>query len=65
LAWGEGVFDKELLIVVRRWRFRVHLSIPEISRRTDLSRNTLRRYLRSGSEEPKFGVPDRTADREV
>jgi hypothetical protein len=31
----------------------------EISRRTGLSRNTVRKYLRSGSEEPKFSIADR------
>ena len=36
-----------------------HFSIREISRRTGLSRNTVRKYLRSDSEEPKFSVPDR------
>jgi transposase len=53
------VIDMELLSVIRRWHFRDHLSIREISRRTGLSRNTVRRYLRSSSEEPKFNVPDR------
>src|SRR5579872_3770542 len=59
LAGGDGVIDMELLSVIRRWHFRDHLSIREISRRTGLSRNTVRRYLRSGSEEPKFNLPDR------
>ena len=49
----------ELLSVIRRWRFRDHFSIRAISRRTGLSRNTVRRYLRSDSEEPKFSLPDR------
>jgi len=49
----------ELLSVIRRWRFRDHFSIREISRRTGLSRNTVRKYLRSESIEPKFEVPDR------
>ena len=48
-----------LLSVIRRWAFRDQLSIREISRRTGLSRNTIRKYLRSGSVEPKFKVPDR------
>ena len=30
----------ELLSVIRRWRYRDHYSIREISRRTGLSRNT-------------------------
>ena len=49
----------ELLSVIRRWHFRDHFSIREIARRTNLSRNTVRRYLRSDSEEPKFNLPDR------
>ena len=49
----------ELLSVIRRWHFRDHFSIREISRRTGLSRNTVRKYLRSDSVEPKFNVPDR------
>ena len=49
----------ELLSVIRRWRYRDHYSIREISRRTGLSRNTVRKYLRSDSVEPKFRVPDR------
>ena len=49
----------ELLSVIRRWHYRDHFSIREISRRTGLSRNTVRRYLRSDSEEPKFNLPDR------
>ena len=49
----------ELLSVIRRWRYRDHYSIREIARRTGLSRNTVRKYLRSDSVEPKFAVPDR------
>lgn len=48
-----------LLSVIRRWHFREGMSIREISRRTGLSRNTVRRYLRGGAVEPKFKVPDR------
>lgn len=48
-----------LLSVIRRWHFREHLSIREIGRRTGLSRNTVRKYLRLGSGEPKFKVPER------
>ena len=48
-----------LLSVIRRWHFREHLSIREIGRRTGLSRNTIRKYLRLGGVEPKFKVPDR------
>ena len=49
----------ELLSVIRRWRYRDRYSIREISRRTGLSRNTVRKYLRSESVEPKFSTPDR------
>ena len=51
----------ELLSVIRRWRLRYHFSIREISRRTGLSRNTVRKYLRSDIVEPKLNVADRTS----
>ncbi len=47
------------LSVIRRWALREQLSIREISRRTGLSRNTIRKYLRAGTVEPRFKVPDR------
>ena len=47
------------LSVIRRWALRDHLSIRAIARRTGLSRNTIRKYLRSGAMEPKFRVADR------
>src|SRR6202521_1864813 len=49
----------ELLSVIRRWHYRDHFSIREISRRTGLSRNTVRKYLRSDTVEPKFNITDR------
>jgi transposase len=55
------VIDMELLSVIRRWHYRDHFSIREISRRTGLSRNTVRKYLRSDSVEPRFNVPDRSS----
>lgn len=58
-AGDSGVIDMELLSVIRRWRHRGHFSIREISRRTGLSRNTVRKYLRSDGVEPRFNVPDR------
>ena len=48
-----------LLSVIRRWHFREGMSIREIRRRTGLSRNTIRKYLRAGSVEPKFKAPER------
>ena len=35
------------------------MPIREIERRTGLSRNTVRKYLRAGTVEPKFKVPER------
>lgn len=46
-----------LLSVIRRWHFRDQISIREIARRTHLSRNTVRKYLKSGELEPQY--PDR------
>ena len=43
-----------LLSVIRRWYHRDQMSIREISRRTGLSRNTLRKYLRSEVVEPRY-----------
>ena len=48
-----------LLSVIRRWHFREHLSIREICRRTGLSRNTIRKYLRTDGVEPAFKIPER------
>ena len=48
-----------LLSVIRRWHFREEMPIREIERRTGLSRNTIRKYLRAGTIEPRFKVPDR------
>lgn len=57
------------LSVIRRWALREGMPIREIARRTGLSRNTIKKYLREGAVEPKFKVPkrpsnlDRYADR--
>ena len=55
------MIDMELLSVIRRWRHRNGFSIREIARRTGLSRNTVRKYLRADSVEPRFNVPDRAS----
>ena len=49
----------ELLSVIRRWHHRDHIPIREIQRRIGLSRNTIRKYLRSNAVEVRFKVPER------
>lgn len=39
--------------VIRRWALREQLSLREIARRTGLSRNTTKKYLRAGVVEPR------------
>ena len=43
-----------LLGIIRRWHLRDQIPIREIARRLDISRNTVRRYLRSGTTEPSY-----------
>ena len=45
------------LSVIRRWALRDKMPIREIARRTGLSRNTIRRYLRAELVEPNFQTP--------
>ena len=59
LRGTNGVLDMALLSIIRRWHKREHVPIREISRRTGVSRNTIRKYSRSDVIEPKFHVPDR------
>ncbi|MDB5988702.1 MAG: transposase [Herbaspirillum sp.] len=40
--------------LIRRWHIRDQLSLREISRRLGISRNTVRRYIRSGTVEPVY-----------
>src|ERR1700742_2551494 len=54
-----GVLDMAFLSIIRRWHKRDDVPIRESSRRTGVSRNTIRKYLRSELVEPKFQVPDR------
>ncbi|MFT5446405.1 MAG: hypothetical protein ACI9DC_001572, partial [Gammaproteobacteria bacterium] len=53
-AGDKGVIDVALLSVIRRWRLRDGLALREISRRTGLSRITIRKYLNSDIVEPKY-----------
>ncbi len=48
------MIDVATLSVIRRWALREQLSIREIARRTGLSRNTIRKYLRSDDKEPSY-----------
>jgi DNA-binding transcriptional regulator LsrR (DeoR family) len=43
------MIDMALLSVLKRWYFRDGMLIREITRRTGLSRNTVRKYLASGN----------------
>ena len=59
LAWGRrsdrhGVIERHPTLALSR-----SFLDPGDIRRTGLSRNTVRKYLRSDSVEPKFAVPDR------
>lgn len=51
----------DLLSVIRRWRLRDKIPLREIERRTGLSRNTIRKYLRADTVVPEFKVPKRTS----
>ena len=42
------------LNVIRRWALREQMSIREISRRTGLARNTVKKYLRSDETAPTY-----------
>jgi len=48
------VIDVATLSVIRRWALREQLSIREVARRTGLSRNTIRKYLREGDVSPSY-----------
>lgn len=48
------MINVDLLSVIRRWYYRDRLSIREIERRSGLSRNTVRKYLRGGQTQPQY-----------
>ena len=43
-----------LLGIIRRWHLRDQVSLREIAKRLGISRNTVRRYLRSETTEPAY-----------
>jgi transcriptional regulator with XRE-family HTH domain len=48
------VIDVALLGIIRRWHIREQIPLREIARRLGISRNTVRRYLRSETIEPAY-----------
>ena len=51
--------DRGFLSVIRRWALRDKMPLREIARRTGLSCNTIKKYLRAGIVEPQFQTPAR------
>ena len=50
---------------MRRWALRDKMPIKEITRRTGLSRNTVKKYSREAIVEPKFKTPPRPTKLEL
>jgi len=48
------LINVDLLSVIRRWHGRDELPIREITRRTGLSRNTVKKYLATGEVSPQY-----------
>jgi DNA-binding IclR family transcriptional regulator len=48
------VIDVALLGIIRRWHLRDQVPLREIAKRLGISRNTVRRYLRSEITEPAY-----------
>lgn len=50
-----------LLNVIRKLRLRQGLALREIERRTGVSRNTIKKYLKADVIEPQFATPERSS----
>ena len=48
------MIDVDLLSVIRSWHGRDNLPVREITRRTGLSRNTIKKYLANGEVTPAY-----------
>ncbi|AON56335.1 transposase [Herbaspirillum seropedicae] len=48
------MIDLALLGIIRRWHLRDQISLREIAKRLGISRNTVRRYLRSENVVPAY-----------
>ena len=48
------MIDVAILSIIRRWHFRDHVSLREIAKRLDVSRNTVRRYIRADTVLPAY-----------
>lgn len=55
------MIDVALISVIRRWHFRDGMPIRDITRRTGLGRNTVRKYLASGVVEPRYPIRSSTS----
>lgn len=50
------MIDVALVSVIRRWHFREGMPNREVTRRTGLSRNTVRKYLSTKELDPSYPV---------
>jgi transposase len=57
----KGVIDMGLLNVIRKLRLRQGSAIREIERRSGVSRNTIKKYLKADVIEPQFATPERSS----
>ena len=55
------MIDMRFSSVIRRWALRDKMPIRETARRTGLSFNTIRKYLRAEIVEPNFRTPTRSS----